>query len=449
MTNCSVSFESGALTNGKIGYSIIDMTGGNLIVDGFVMESGVTLTMNGKSPITMTSGVQLELKNSRVSGVEVNVAGGNGGGGCLNVGMGVNGNVKIEESNFSSRCTGGSGMKGGGMMISVGNGGTLRVSGVNLSECAVPSEDVENGGRGIGGGMFAEFVNQMKTFSLESMEFEGCEAWKGKNLFMEAQDLSAVINNISIGFNTEIGIKVANLNELCGRERNQEELIVPLVVFLRTFSSPAYVSGREQGSEFRLCGYEDYPCRTIGNVGEVQFPSSKRFIRLTSTFSFDEEVKLNERPYEFDSSDKIFGIKIEATETKIQEALAMNSVSSTLAGILFKFGGSIGERSSFVHSSGGTLRFADCGIKMGNGVDSVNYVFVSASGGKVEIVGMRCGGSVGEVRFMGSETVVNEIIPLVLNPHPANILKIEIFIFAYHSCSLIVNFIETCSKKYG
>ncbi|KAH7829318.1 uncharacterized protein MONOS_14253 [Monocercomonoides exilis] len=387
VTNCSISFEGGALTNGKIGYSIIDMAGGNLIVDGFVMESGATLKMNGKSPITMTSGVQLELKNSRVSGVEVNVAGGSGGGGCLNVGMGVNGNVKIEESNFSSRCSGGSGMKGGGMMISVGNGGTLRVSGVNLSECAVPSEDVENGGRGIGGGMFAALADQIETFSLESMSFSECKAWKGKNLFVEAQDLSAVINSTSIGFNPEIGIKVADLNELCGRERNNLELIVPLVVFLRTFSSPAYVSGREQGSEFRLCGYEDYPCRGIGNVGEVQFQGSKRVIRLTSTFSFDEEVKLDEQSYEIDSSDKTFGIKIEATGTKTQEALVMNSVSSILTGILFELGGSIGERSSFVHSSGGTLRFADCGMKMGNGVDSANYKFVSASGGTLSISG--------------------------------------------------------------
>ncbi|KAH7817992.1 uncharacterized protein MONOS_8462 [Monocercomonoides exilis] len=410
MTNCSVSFESGALTDGKIGYSIIDMAGGNLIVDGFVMESGGTLTMNGKSPITMTNGVQLEILNSRVSGVEVNVevAGGNGGGGCLNVGMGVNGNVKIEESNFSSRCSGGSGMKGGGMMISVGSGGTLRAKGVNLSECVVPSEDVENGGRGMGGGMFAEVANQMGTFSLESMTFSGCNAWKGKNLFVEAQDLSAVINSTSIGFNPEIGINVADLNELCGIESGKPELIVPLVVFLRTFSSPAYVSGRGQGSEFRLCGYEDYPCRRIGEASEYRYPNSKRMIRLTSTFSFDEEVKLDEESYEIDSSNKDVGLKVGGTGTKTQEALVMNSVSSTLTGILFELGESIWEHTSFVHSSGGTLRFADCGIKMGNGVDAVNYEFASASGGNVEIIRMSCGGSERKVKFgMKAFIVIN------------------------------------------
>ncbi|KAH7826988.1 uncharacterized protein MONOS_3538 [Monocercomonoides exilis] len=261
---------------------------------------------------------------------------------------------------------------------------------------------------GFGGGVMMSLADNSNDFSITTVSFDDCAATLGgKNLFVEAQDLSDAINSASFGFNPEIGINVADLNELCGRERNNPELVVPLVVFLRTFPSPAYVSGRGNGSEFRLCGYEDYPCRGIGNVGEVQFPSSKRMIRLTSTFSFDEEVQLDEQSYEIDSSNKDVGLKIGGTGTKTQEALVMNSVSSTLTGILFELGGSIGERSSFIYSSSGTLRFADCGIKMGNGVDSANYVFVSGSGGKVEIIRMSCGGSVGKVRFGGCMIVVN------------------------------------------
>ncbi|KAH7818214.1 uncharacterized protein MONOS_7634 [Monocercomonoides exilis] len=141
VTNCSVSFESGALTDGKIGYNVINIVGGELIVDGFVMEGGVI--MNGKSPVAISNGVELEMKNSRVIGVEaigVDV-------GCLNVGMGVNGNVKIEESNFSSTCSGGDQMKGGGMMMTVGKRGSLEIKNVKYSGCEVPSEDREEGGK--------------------------------------------------------------------------------------------------------------------------------------------------------------------------------------------------------------------------------------------------------------------------------------------------------------
>ncbi|KAH7830329.1 uncharacterized protein MONOS_5480 [Monocercomonoides exilis] len=280
------------------------------------------------------------------------------------------------------KCMGGS---GGGIMIDLSAGAKMRIG----SWSTFFGGTVKYNGcksSGYGGGVMLYLADNSFDFSITSVRFVDCAATLGgKNLFVEAQDLSAVINRTSIGFEPVIEVNEADLNELCGRERNQGDMIVPLVVLLRTFSSPAYVSGREQGSEFRLCGYEDYPCKTIGEASEYRYPSSKRNVRLTSTFSFVEEVKLNEQSYEIDSSNKDVGLKVGGTGTKTQEALVMNSVSSTLTGILFELGESIGERSSFVHSSGGTLRFADCGIKMGNEVDAVNYEFASASGGTLSI----------------------------------------------------------------
>ncbi|KAH7817559.1 uncharacterized protein MONOS_14002 [Monocercomonoides exilis] len=237
------------------------MAGGNPIVDGFVMESGVTLTMNGKSPITMIGGVKLEILNSRVIGVEVNVAGGNGGGGCLNVGMGVNGNVKIEESNLSSTCSGGSGMKGGGMMISVGSGGTLRVKGVKLSGCTVPSEDREEKGNRIRRGMFAELPDQMGTFVMEGMTLEGCNAWKGKNMFVSGWDLSKIVNKEH--FKWEMSSEeLGSLDKLCGWERKttgENGYVIPLVVYMWfNWSGDGFVS-KENGGDFSGCGYSEAP----------------------------------------------------------------------------------------------------------------------------------------------------------------------------------------------
>ncbi|KAH7824999.1 uncharacterized protein MONOS_6794 [Monocercomonoides exilis] len=299
-----------------------------------------------------------------------------------------------------------------------GNGGGIKVELLSSASKVLIGDSISHSGgttsfnqckcSGYGGGVMLNLADDSFDFEITTVSFAGCAATLGgKNVFVEAQDLSAVINSTSLGFNPEVGINVADLSELSGRERGKADVIVPLVVFLRTFSSPAYVSGREQGSEFRLCGYEDFPCRTIEKASEYRYLSSKRMIRLTSTFSFDEEVELDEQSYEIDSSNKDVGLKVGGTGTKTQEALVMNSVSSTLMGILFELGRSIGERLSFVHSSRGTLRFADCGIKMGSGVNSVNYAFVSASGGKVEIIRMSCGGGVGEVRFVGSVIVVN------------------------------------------
>ncbi|KAH7817400.1 uncharacterized protein MONOS_6915 [Monocercomonoides exilis] len=124
-------------------------------------------------------------------------------GGCLNVEMGVNGNVKLEECNLSSLCSGGSGMKGGGMKISVGKGGSLEMKGVKYSGCEVPREDVEEGGRGMGGGMFIELTEEIGSFVMEGMEFKGCDGWKGKN--MNAVNTILIDGECLIGGVCEIG----------------------------------------------------------------------------------------------------------------------------------------------------------------------------------------------------------------------------------------------------
>eukprot|EP00770_Monocercomonoides_exilis_P002292 MONOS_2277.1-p1 / transcript=MONOS_2277.1 / gene=MONOS_2277 / organism=Monocercomonoides_exilis_PA203 / gene_product=unspecified product / transcript_product=unspecified product / location=Mono_scaffold00046:45389-54235(+) / protein_length=2948 / sequence_SO=supercontig / SO=protein_coding / is_pseudo=false len=269
VTNCSVSFESGALTDGKIGYNVINIEGGELIVDGFVMESGVTLTMNGKSPISMTNGMRLEMKNSRVSGVEVIGE----DGGCLNVGMKEGGCVNIEESNLSSICSGGSGMKGGGMMISIGSGGSLEMKNVNLSECAVPSEDVENGGRGIGGGIFVKLADEIGSFVLEGMEFVGCNAWKGKNMFVSGWDLREIVNkeHFKWEMNPE---ELGSLDELCGWERKttgEEGYVIPLVVYLwSNWSGNGFVS-KDGGGDFSECGFSEAPCSSIEHLISLRY----------------------------------------------------------------------------------------------------------------------------------------------------------------------------------
>ncbi|KAH7821272.1 uncharacterized protein MONOS_8980 [Monocercomonoides exilis] len=185
--SCSVSFVNDEM----IGFNVICVEEGGLVVDGFVMEGGVR--MSGKSPIVVSNGVTLEMNDSRMSGVEV-VGGIGGGGGCLNVEMGVNRIVNVEGCNLSSVCSGGSGVKGGGMKISVGKGGSLEMKGVKLSGCEVPREDVGDGGRGMGGGMFVKLADEMGTFVMEGMEFEGCDGWKEKNVFVSGWDLREIVS---------------------------------------------------------------------------------------------------------------------------------------------------------------------------------------------------------------------------------------------------------------
>ncbi|KAH7821573.1 uncharacterized protein MONOS_7831 [Monocercomonoides exilis] len=259
ITRCSVSFGDDELMR----YNMICIEGVGLTVNGFVMEGGVR--MNGKSQMLITNGVELEMNNNRVSG------------GCLNSVMKEGGCVNIEESNLSSTCSGGSGMKGGGMMISVGSGGTLRVKGVKLSGCEVPSEDVEEGGRGMGGGMLLKLADEMGTFSLENMTFEGCDAWKGKNMFVSGWDLSEIANKEH--FKWEMSSEeFGSLDELCGWERKttrEEGYVIQLVVYLRSnWSGNGFVS-KEKGGDFSGCGCSEALCSSIDHLTSLRYPTLK------------------------------------------------------------------------------------------------------------------------------------------------------------------------------
>ncbi|KAH7824952.1 uncharacterized protein MONOS_16364 [Monocercomonoides exilis] len=244
-------------------------------MNGFVME--VEVIINGKSPITMTSGVKLEILNSRVSGVEENmeVACGNGGGGCLNVGMGVIGNVKIEESNFSSRCSGGSGMKVGGMKISVGKRGSLEMKNVKYNECEVPIEDDENGGKGMGGGMFVELSDEMGFLVLEGMTFEGCNAWKGNDVFVSGWYLREIVNEENLKWEIKEE-ELGSLDKLCWWERKttgEEGYVIPLVVYLwSNWSGDGFVTF-ESGKDFSGCGYSEAPCSSIDHLTSLRYPT--------------------------------------------------------------------------------------------------------------------------------------------------------------------------------
>ncbi|KAH7828425.1 uncharacterized protein MONOS_4582 [Monocercomonoides exilis] len=270
ITSCSVSFASNALTSEKIGYSIIDMTGGELIVDGLMMEIATTLTTNGKSPITMTNGEKLNIKNSRVSGVTVE--GGSGGGGCIGAAIKEEGSAVVDNCSISTTCTGGGGMKGGGMMISAENGGSLEIKSVTFTGCQVPAEDNLQKGRGIGGGMFVSLADTMGSFVMEGMKFEGCSAWKGKRVFISGNELDDVISNEKLKEELSSSDE-KSLDELCGWERKTtgKGYVIPLVVYLWTnWSGNGFVS-KDNGGDFSGCGFSEAPCSSIDHLISLRY----------------------------------------------------------------------------------------------------------------------------------------------------------------------------------
>ncbi|KAH7827674.1 uncharacterized protein MONOS_10694 [Monocercomonoides exilis] len=404
IANCSISFAEEALTNGMIGYSIIDKKGGKLIVDGFVIEEEVMMTMNGISPIMMKNGTELEMRNIGVSGVEV--AGGSGGG-CLNVEINEMGNANIEGCNLSSTCSGGSGMKGGGVMISVGERGSLEMKNMKFDGCGVPSTDKEEGGRGIGGGMFVRFAEEMGSTVLEGMIFEGCNAWKGKNVFVSGWDLSEIMPNEQLKWEiTEE--KLDLLDELCGWERKTagEGYVIPLVVYLwSNWSGNGFVS-KEKGGDFSGCGYSEAPCSSIDRLISLRYSTleeGETHIHIIGSGLLSHPISFS---FSFISSSILESPKVVIEGTKKGTALIISdedendlndcsmissNVSLSFVNVSFTKPTITTHHEVFIESSGtnACLTVVDCSFGSLTGLtETAGYCLMRVNGGNILI--QRC-----------------------------------------------------------
>eukprot|EP00770_Monocercomonoides_exilis_P009411 MONOS_9366.1-p1 / transcript=MONOS_9366.1 / gene=MONOS_9366 / organism=Monocercomonoides_exilis_PA203 / gene_product=unspecified product / transcript_product=unspecified product / location=Mono_scaffold00384:22396-30918(+) / protein_length=2841 / sequence_SO=supercontig / SO=protein_coding / is_pseudo=false len=398
ITSCSVSFGNDEL----IGYNVICIEGGGLVVNGFVMEGGVR--MNGKLPIVVSNGAELEMNHSRMSGVEVvGGSGGGGGGGCLNVEMGVNGIVNVEESNLSSVCSGGSGMKGGGMMISVGKGGSLEMKNVKYSGCEVPREDVGDGGRGMGGGMFVELPEEIGSFVMEGMEFEGCNAWKGKNVFVSGWDLSEIVNEEHLKWEIKEE-ELRSLDELCGWERKttgEEGYVIPLVVYLwRNWSGDGFVS-KEKGGDFSGCGFSEAPCSSIDHLISLRYPTlgeGETHIAivgsglLSHSISFSSSISESPKVV-IEGTKKGTGVTIsDEDENDLSDdgSMISSNVSLSFVNVSFTKPSITTHHEVLIESTGTNtlLSVSDCSFGPWRGVaESFGYCVMRVDGGSVVIEG--------------------------------------------------------------
>ncbi|KAH7824100.1 uncharacterized protein MONOS_12638 [Monocercomonoides exilis] len=289
LSNISIVFSADTLAS-SVAFSLIHVSGGELELTGLVVSEDITfaalppINVNGESRVAVEGCTLTEMANE------------GGSGGCVKVETSGGGTISIKNTNISSKCKNEEGLRGGGMMILIGSGGSLEMKNVNLSGCEVPSEDVENGGKGMGGGMFVALPEEIEKFVMEGMTFEGCNAWKGKNMFVSGWDLREVVNKDH--FKWEMSSEeLESLDELCGWEgmTTGEEYEIPLVVYLwSNWSGKGFVS-KEKGGGFSGCGYSEAPCSSIDHMIKMRFSPvalEKSIIKVEGSASLKHSVSL-------------------------------------------------------------------------------------------------------------------------------------------------------------
>ncbi|KAH7827727.1 uncharacterized protein MONOS_3919 [Monocercomonoides exilis] len=327
-----------------------------------------------------------------------------GCGGGMKISIGKDEGVAINGSTTFDGCKteneADSNGRGGGMMITVGSGGSLKMKEVKFEGCEVPSGESDEVGRGLGGGMFVELPNQLGTFILEGMTFEGCNAWKGKNVFLSGWDLREIVNKEK--FKWEMSDEeLGSLGELCGWERKTtgEGYVIPLVVYLwDNWSGNGFVTF-ESGKDFSGCGYSVAPCSSVDHLVSLRYATleteeSKIIVSgsglLRSSISFLSSSSSNTPVVKIEG--EIYGTVLRIAEEKEKDgengdAMVASEVILSFVNVSFSLPNVLVHHLSFLKSSSmnGALSVKSCSFACEDPSKETDFCLVKVDGGSVAI----------------------------------------------------------------
>ncbi|KAH7825834.1 uncharacterized protein MONOS_11053p2 [Monocercomonoides exilis] len=343
--------------------------------------------------ISTYSGKSMKLSNNTMSGFK----GIEGNGGAIECTLGRDCFLEI-VGGLISGCES-KGGNGGGLWVEMGEGSRFAVGNVtDASQANSMYSNDENdlfqlvsckatqtagGERGYGGGIYLHLNGGASSFILKDVSFPGCDARKGKEIFVNAHDLSGVIDRNSIGFDVDLN----NFSKLNGFERStlNESFVIPLVVYLwNNFSASAFVGEESSSHDFSMCGYEAFPCSTIANAASVHFEGKKKDVTVLEPFVFEEELGFDSEEWSIKAKENEMKCGVADLTEGAQSGLMENTVTTSVTGIVFSISQSLTYHESVFCCRSEKLTLSKCGME--GEAESISAVLVKAVGGVVEVI---------------------------------------------------------------
>ncbi|KAH7820717.1 uncharacterized protein MONOS_14714 [Monocercomonoides exilis] len=302
--------------------------------------------------------------------------------------------LMFEEGNLSS-CKSEGGNGGGlwvqmksGSSFSIGNGTESLSSNGNENEqvkkmCFSSCEASTNieGSKGLGGGIYIYLDEEASDFVLRSVQFDGCKGKKGKDVFLDADDLSIVTSTAIFCFDADMN----ELDKLNGFERSttNEGCEIPLVVYLwNNFTAPCHVGG-QNAHDFSGCGYVQIPCNTITKAVGLRFSGEKKSIKLDSPFSFGEELRMDSKEWIVTGDGNASHYGISFVFSGIQIGVFETHIQTTFSEVVFSLEERIASYECVFHCVSNKLSIQNCGVMASE--NQLDISFVKIEGGEVMI----------------------------------------------------------------
>ncbi|KAH7825799.1 uncharacterized protein MONOS_17429 [Monocercomonoides exilis] len=291
------------------------------------------------------------------------------------------------------------GGNGGGLWVEMKEGSTFTVGNMTNTNSArtIFSSDesgllqlvsckatqTAGGERGYGGGIYVHLDDGASSFILKDVSFPGCDAREGKEIFVNAHDLSGVIDRNSIRFDVDLN----NFSKLSGFERStlNETFAIPLVVYLwNNFSASGFVGGGSSSHDFSMCGYEVFPCTTIAKAASVHFEGKKKDVTVLEPFVFGDELGFDSEEWSIRAKENEMKCGVADLTEGAQSGLMENTVTTSVTGIVFSISQSLTYHESVFCCRSEKLTLSKCGME--GDVEAISAVLVKAVGGVVEVI---------------------------------------------------------------
>eukprot|EP00770_Monocercomonoides_exilis_P011746 MONOS_11690.1-p1 / transcript=MONOS_11690.1 / gene=MONOS_11690 / organism=Monocercomonoides_exilis_PA203 / gene_product=unspecified product / transcript_product=unspecified product / location=Mono_scaffold00602:2605-10432(-) / protein_length=2565 / sequence_SO=supercontig / SO=protein_coding / is_pseudo=false len=390
IVDCSVTPLSNS-ANFSLGYSFIVGIGGRIKIHSF-MQNGLSVS-DQTALFKIEESCSLECvwctfggikrKNGNGGFLEMRGGGATGGGGGRRM-------LLIDGCEFGDCCVEEEGCCGGGIYVELMAEDSFVVNGSSIFEGCKTSTSVTNGGKG--GGMIILLNDITGTFLIgDAVKFSKenpNDAICGKDIFVQCGDgilLKDKISSSSFGFFEDSGAQLEVLSH-SGSEKGEEELIIPLAVYLCALPSPVIVDG-SSGVDHSHCGFSYFPCYSMDYCAKERLTRNINQMKFTASSTLCGEVTFSDFSVIVNSTSDDVSVAIRDEGSCILSSLIECSIDVSISKLGFKLPYLMQESHISFISSTVKLELSNCSFSFPtiSSDTSINFCVIEVKEGDADL----------------------------------------------------------------
>eukprot|EP00770_Monocercomonoides_exilis_P016031 MONOS_15982.1-p1 / transcript=MONOS_15982.1 / gene=MONOS_15982 / organism=Monocercomonoides_exilis_PA203 / gene_product=unspecified product / transcript_product=unspecified product / location=Mono_scaffold01443:1243-8594(-) / protein_length=2335 / sequence_SO=supercontig / SO=protein_coding / is_pseudo=false len=360
----NISMDADHSEERSIQNSLVVMEGGSLKMKDVRWSQTFSTTSAMSLPQEAT--VSLTLDNCTFSNIVRTAAGSS----LMSVGEGSH-SITLEGCTLDD-CGSEASEFGGGVMVEMGNVGSLNVNGGVVRNCYASTT------QGRGGGIGLKVKDTCAEFLISS-GFEGNRAKWGSDIFVDSINLESTakserIKCLTASFDTKSKIQ--------GYENGDESFPIPMCVYLIPMPDEIFVSNVD-AYDHSHCGHAEFPCLSLSHSLTRQ-EEEKRIV-VDGMIEMKNELIFDSFKHVIRGKDENSGWEVSNDPNGSEGSMIIAGANTVLKSLVFSVPSALPNHESFFSSASQSFSLEDCSLTFQDSKSALSYVFLSTSAGKVSV----------------------------------------------------------------